>query len=65
MQVVGIELASLCVIKEWPAQTEGSSSFRLVGLLPKPDIGTTHISSRNYQTNLDRFCRTKQQEPIY
>ncbi|KAJ0295227.1 hypothetical protein COL922a_014121, partial [Colletotrichum nupharicola] len=36
MQVVGIELVSMCVIKEWPAQTEDNSSFRLVGMLPRP-----------------------------
>jgi DNA mismatch repair ATPase MutL len=48
MQVVGIELASMCVIKEWQEQMEGNSSFYLVGLLPRPGIGTAPITSRNY-----------------
>ncbi|CEL08441.1 Putative DNA mismatch repair enzyme [Aspergillus calidoustus] len=53
MQVVGIELVSMCVIKEWPAQTEDNSSFRLVGMLPRPVTDFAPLNNKGQYISID------------
>ncbi|KAL3449068.1 hypothetical protein BJX65DRAFT_55446 [Aspergillus insuetus] len=53
MQVVGIEMASMCLIKEWPEQTGGNSGFRLVGLLPRPGIDFAALNNKGQYISID------------
>ncbi|KAL3458447.1 hypothetical protein BJX64DRAFT_292155 [Aspergillus heterothallicus] len=58
-QVVGVEVASMCLSVEWPMipqgglQAQNDSPFRLTALLPKPGSDFTLINNKGYYINVD------------
>ncbi|KAL2837054.1 hypothetical protein BJY01DRAFT_238021 [Aspergillus pseudoustus] len=59
MQVIGTEVASMCVSIEWPTipqgetQAQSNSSLRLIALLPKPSSDFAPLKNKGHYISVD------------
>lgn len=65
LKIAGTEIASHCIIKEWPSE-EDNDGYKLVALLPKEDAGKEyHCPFASQLSDRNRSHKSQQRWPIF